>query len=81
MDKSHVSQVFGKELKRVREASGLSQEALALDADLDRSYLSKLERGIRQPTITVIFKLCDSLSYEPDKLVKAVRLKLLKSNG
>lgn len=76
MDKSEVSLIIGKELKRVRELSGLSQESLALEANVDRSFLSKLERGVRQPTLTVIFKLCDALDYSPDRLVKNVRSKL-----
>ena len=73
MNKSEVSLLFGKELKRVRSSRGLSQEALALEADIDRSFLSKLERGVRQPTITVIFKLCNALDYRPEKLVESVR--------
>jgi transcriptional regulator with XRE-family HTH domain len=76
MDKSLVAKEFGKELKRLREEYGFSQEGLALEANVDRSFLSKMERGIRQPSITILFKLCDALEYPADKLVKNVRDKL-----
>ena len=42
---------FGLNVRRRREAAGLSQEALAEKADLDRTYISGIERGTRNPTI------------------------------
>ena len=42
---------FGLNVRRRREAVGLSQEALAEKADLDRTYISGIERGIRNPTV------------------------------
>ena len=42
---------FGFSVKRLREAKGLTQEALAEKADLDRTYISDIERGARNPGI------------------------------
>ena len=64
--------VFGKVLRKLREGENLSQEKLAEYCDLDRTYISMLERGLRQPTITTIFKIADALNISPSELVKKV---------
>jgi transcriptional regulator with XRE-family HTH domain len=67
-----VISVFGKVLRELREGENLSQEKLAEYCDLDRTYISMLERGLRQPTITTIFKIADALNISPSELVKKV---------
>lgn len=52
---------FGNKLKQARKRAGISQEALAERADLDRTYISLLERGLRNPTLECIGKLARSL--------------------
>ena len=52
---------FGVVLRSLRTKAGLSQEELALESDLDRSFISLLERGLRQPTLKTIFQLVDAL--------------------
>ena len=52
-----VIEIFGKVLREMRDENQISQEKLAEYCDLDRTYISLLERGLRQPTITTIFKL------------------------
>lgn len=61
---------FGRVLREARLASGYSQEALALDSDVDRSYVSLLERGVRQPTLFMIHSLAAVLSVKPHELVR-----------
>lgn len=63
---------FGKVLRRLRIEQGLSQEALALSADLQRNYISLMELGQNQPTITTIFKLASALGIKPSKLMDLV---------
>jgi transcriptional regulator with XRE-family HTH domain len=63
---------FGKVLRRLRIDLGLSQEALALSAELQRNYISLMELGQNQPTITTIFKLADALGIKPSKLMDLV---------
>ena len=52
---------FGTRLKALREGQGLSQEELAHRAELHRTYISGLERGVRNPTLTVLEKLAHGL--------------------
>ncbi|UJF27931.1 helix-turn-helix domain-containing protein [Planococcus sp. 107-1] len=63
---------FGIVLKRHRKLKLLSQEQLALKANLDRTYISMLERGLRQPTISTIFTLAKTLEVLPNELIKEV---------
>jgi transcriptional regulator with XRE-family HTH domain len=63
---------FGRVLRELRQERGLSQEALALEADLQRNYISLIERGINQPTITTIFKLAAALEVRPSEIVARV---------
>jgi len=67
-----VVEVFGKVLRELREANHISQEKLAEYCELDRTYISLLERGLRQPTITTIFKLAKALNISPAILVEKV---------
>ena len=67
-----IIEIFGKVLRELRVANKLSQEKLAEYCDLDRTYISLLERGQRQPTITTIFKLAKALNITPSALIKKV---------
>jgi transcriptional regulator with XRE-family HTH domain len=51
-------------LRRLRVAKGLSQEALAVDAEVDRTYVSRLERGLENPTILVLERLAGALEAD-----------------
>jgi transcriptional regulator with XRE-family HTH domain len=68
-----IAQAFGKSLREARREARLSQPTLADRANLDRTFISQMERGIRQPTITTLFKLADGLERTPDELVKRAR--------
>ena len=63
---------FGKVLRELREARGLSQEALALSASVDRTFVSQIERAIRQPTLTTLWKLAKALDIQPSTLITKV---------
>jgi len=65
-----VEQAFGKVLKNIRNEQALSQEELAYLSDLDRTYISLLERGKRKPTINTIFTLAPSLNIMPSDFIK-----------
>lgn len=63
---------FGTVLRRLREAAGVSQEALAEAADLHRNYVGLLERGQRMPTILVVQQLAVALGMTASKLMAKV---------
>ncbi|MBY0577759.1 MAG: helix-turn-helix domain-containing protein [Burkholderiales bacterium] len=68
--------VFGSVLREIREELGLSQETLALHCGLDRSFISLLERGRRQPSLTTIMYLAFSLDIAPGSLISKVQEKI-----
>lgn len=72
MDGEQLAQAFGRVLREAREQRGLTQEALAFETDLDRTYISLLERGLRQPTLSSLFALAAALQRSPSSLVRAV---------
>ena len=65
-----VASAFGRALFRARRERGLSQEALAEAADLHRTYVSFLERGQKQPSLTTVFRLSRALSTSPSVLIE-----------
>ena len=51
-------------LRRIRVLNDLSQERLAVDADIDRTYVGRLERGLENPTIGILDRLATALSVD-----------------
>jgi transcriptional regulator with XRE-family HTH domain len=64
-----LTKILGRNVREHRKRRGLSQEALALEAEMKRSYLSDLERGVRNPSITAIERLAQALQVEPWRLL------------
>jgi len=65
-----IRDVFARNMRRRRHARGLSQEALAHEADMDRTYISSLELGVYSASIDTVAKLAKVLGIEPDVLLK-----------
>lgn len=63
---------FGAVLRKQRLASGLSQEQLGLESGVQRNFISLIETGQNQPTMTTLFKLSKALNMKPSKLVAEV---------
>ena len=62
--------VFAANLRRLRHEKGLSQDDLAYEAEVSRSYLSQLEKGAFYASLKIIGRLADALGVEPDELLK-----------
>ena len=62
--------VFGRQLAALRRRAGLSQEALALESGLARSYLGGVERGQRNIALLNICKLAQALAVRPSELLE-----------
>jgi transcriptional regulator with XRE-family HTH domain len=63
---------FGRVLKSLRNAKGISQEKLAELSNLDRSFVSLLERGLRQPSLETLFLIGPPLGVSPSELLRRV---------
>lgn len=68
--------VFGLVIKEMRKAQGLSQEVFSDEAGLDRSFLSQVETGRKQPSLLTIFQLANALKIDASELLKHVEGKL-----
>lgn len=64
-----ICRILGDNVKAVRLSHGLSQEELAFRADLDRTYISQIERGISNPSILVLLKVSVALNVELAELL------------
>jgi len=64
-----LNKAFATTLKSLRESAGLSQKQLSIRAGLDRTYVSLLERGQRQPTISTLYKLAAPLKVSVNEMV------------
>lgn len=69
---------FGRVLRQARRRAGLTQEQLGLEADLRRTYVSLLELGQQQPSLTTILKLATALQCQPGELVDLVASEMEK---
>lgn len=71
-DKTIIS-AFSQVLREARTEKGCSQEQLAYEAGVDRTFISMLETGKRQPTLSVIFALAVALNQRPEEIIAATR--------
>jgi transcriptional regulator with XRE-family HTH domain len=65
--------LVARNIRRLRVARGLSQEALAVDAEIDRTYVSRLERGLENPSVAVLERLAKALSAPIEELFRVPR--------
>jgi transcriptional regulator with XRE-family HTH domain len=66
---SQIIGVVAANVRTARKAAGLSQEELAFEARLDRTYISQVERKQRNLTISVLARIAKALRVTPDKLL------------
>ena len=69
MDEELILSKFGARVRNARLALGLSQEKLALECGLDRTYISSVERGKRNVSLINIHKLARALEISPKELL------------
>ncbi|MCU7907156.1 MAG: helix-turn-helix domain-containing protein [Candidatus Thiodiazotropha sp. (ex Epidulcina cf. delphinae)] len=60
-------EAFGDVLRELRNKKNISQETLALESELDRTFISLMERGLRQPSLTTILLLAEPHPGQPGK--------------
>lgn len=64
--------MLGNELRKAREDAELTPEKLALDADVDGTYISMLENGKKSPTVDMLFRLCDAMDIATSEIIRRV---------
>jgi transcriptional regulator with XRE-family HTH domain len=70
-DARDLRDAFAANPRRLRHAKGISQEDLAFEAGVNRSYMSKLEKGASYPGLEIIAKLATVLECDPAELLRA----------
>jgi transcriptional regulator with XRE-family HTH domain len=66
--RSPAHAAFGEAIREMRKQRGISQESLALMCGLDRTYISGIERGVRNPSLTNILRIAAALQVAPAEL-------------
>lgn len=66
----NIQHVVGRNVRQARQAVGLSQEALADKAGIDRTYVSGVERGVRNPTVIIVARLAEALDVAAADLLR-----------
>ncbi len=74
-NKDTILKNFGSKLREARLAKGLSQEALALELDFDRTYIGLLERGKRNPSLITIYKIVNRLEVDLSEIMASLEKK------
>ena len=67
-----VVQLLGVNVRHYRKLKGMTQEQLAVEAGMERSYVSDLERGTRNPSVMALGRLADALGVRPDALLASL---------
>ena len=62
---------FGEAVREQRVKLDLSQEKLGFRSELDRTYISGIERGVRNPTIKTVYRIATALQTKPSRLTAA----------
>ena len=70
MRRETISKKFGRAVRSARESKGLSQEKLAELAEVDRTYVSMIERSKRQPTLEVAQRIADALNVRLSEIIR-----------
>jgi transcriptional regulator with XRE-family HTH domain len=65
-----LKQALSVNIKRLRKEQGISQEKLALKAEIDRSYMSQVERCLANPSIDALLRISNALEVAPSELLQ-----------
>lgn len=65
-----ICRQLGRNVRKHREERGFSQEALAFESGLHRTYISAVERGVRNPTVRIVAEIARALKVTPATLLE-----------
>ncbi|MEO3944489.1 helix-turn-helix transcriptional regulator [Gorillibacterium sp. CAU 1737] len=69
-------QIFGNVLRDLRKKSQISQETLAFQSNLDRTYISMLERHVHQPSLQSLFALAEALGMKASEFIELMEAEM-----
>ena len=67
-----MSVSLGKALRQARQRASLTQDELSARAEVDRSYISQLERDLKSPTVDMLLRLCRALDVSAAKIIAKI---------
>jgi transcriptional regulator with XRE-family HTH domain len=70
-----LKQALSSNIQRIRKEQGISQEKLALKAEIDRSYMSQIERCLANPSIDALLRISNALEVAPSELLQLSKKK------
>ncbi len=70
--KRDPDKTFGRVLKELREEKGMGQQELGDYSDVDRSFISRIERGVGAPSIKIVYEICSILGIKPSEFLQKV---------
>jgi transcriptional regulator with XRE-family HTH domain len=73
-----INVAFGRVLQEVRNGKKLSQEELGFESGYHRTYVSLLERGLKNPTLSAVFRMSAAMQLSPSEMVRRVEEYLQK---
>ena len=76
MQMANLERAFGATLREIRLDKKMSQEVLAFEAELSRTYISLLELGEKSPSLRSLYKLCEVLDVRPSSVLQDVEYRL-----
>ena len=69
------TELIGNVIREIRKSKGMTQEVLSGLAELDRTHYSKIERGLRSPTVETLFKIARALDMKPHEIIMKIERK------
>ena len=79
-NKASILKALGFLVRQHRLALGISQEELALRSNLDRTYISGIERGIRNPSLTALVSVADGMKINVSSLLEGLEVEIISQN-
>lgn len=75
------AEIVGRVIQGQREQKKISQEVVSGLADIGRTHLSAIERGVRKPTLETFFKIAEAMNMLPSELMKCIEEEIYKSEN
>lgn len=73
--------IVGKVIQRFREEKGRSQEVISGLADIGRTHLSAIERGVRKPTLETFYRIAEALEIQPSALLAEIETEIKRTDS